>query len=49
MYFSAKHIDVKLNQDYADFSIDENRSALVLCDGIGEFAESGRGEKWAFI
>jgi len=45
MYFSVKHIDVKLNQDYADFSIDENRNSLVLCDGIGEFTDSGKFSK----
>ncbi|PIB32241.1 hypothetical protein BFP78_10355 [Gaetbulibacter sp. 5U11] len=42
MYFSAQHIDVKLKQDYADFSSDENRKSLVLCDGIGEFINSGK-------
>ncbi|CAL2080232.1 conserved hypothetical protein [Tenacibaculum dicentrarchi] len=42
MYFSAQHIDVKLKQDYADFSIDECRKSLVLCDGIGEFEDSGK-------
>jgi serine/threonine protein phosphatase PrpC len=41
MYFSVKHIDVKLNQDYADFEITENKKALILCDGIGEFKDSG--------
>jgi len=41
MYFSVKHIDIKLNQDYADFLIDDNLKSLVLCDGIGEFADSG--------
>ena len=45
MYFSVKHIDVKLNQDYADFSIDENRKSLVICDGIGEFADSGKASR----
>ena len=40
MYFSVKHIDVKLKQDYADFSIEKNRKSLVLCDGIGEFSDS---------
>ncbi|WP_055448537.1 hypothetical protein [Lacinutrix mariniflava] len=42
MYFSAQHIDVKLKQDYADFSTEKNRKALVLCDGIGEFTSSGK-------
>lgn len=41
MYFSGKHIDVKLNQDYADF--DDN--SLIICDGIGEFADSGKVSK----
>ena len=47
MYFSVKHIDVKLNQDYADFSLDENKKSLVICDGIGEFLESGKVSKLA--
>lgn len=38
MYLSAKYIDVKLNQDYADF----NDSSLIICDGIGEFTDSGK-------
>lgn len=42
MYFSVKHIDVKLNQDYADFLIEDNSKSLVLCDGIGEFSDSGK-------
>jgi len=41
MYFSAKHIDIKLNQDYADF----NDNSLIICDGIGEFADSGKVAK----
>lgn len=41
MYFSVKHIDVKLNQDCSDFLIEENSKTMVLCDGIGEFADSG--------
>lgn len=41
MFFSAQYIDVKLNQDYADFTIGENSKTLVLCDGIGEFKDSG--------
>jgi serine/threonine protein phosphatase PrpC len=45
MYFSVKYIDVKLHQDYADFSIDGNRKSLVLCDGIGEFTDSGKVSK----
>lgn len=41
MYFSVRHIDVKLNQDYADFSNYDEKKSLVLCDGIGEFTDSG--------
>jgi|SRR5690554_409380 len=41
MYLSAKHIDVKLNQDYADF----NDNSLIICDGIGEFTDSGKVAK----
>lgn len=41
MYFSAKHIDIKLNQDCADF----NDNSLIICDGIGEFADSGKVAK----
>ena len=41
MYFSAKHIDVKLNQDYADF----NDNSLIICDGIGEFKDSEKVAK----
>jgi len=47
MYFSVKHIDIKLNQDYADFSITEDIKSLVLCDGIGEFTDSGKVAKLA--
>lgn len=41
MYNSAQHIDVKLNQDYSEFIFEENYKAIILCDGIGEFANSG--------
>lgn len=41
MYIAASHIDVKLKQDYADFFIDEKEIGLVICDGIGEFKDSG--------
>jgi hypothetical protein len=41
MYFSAKHIDIKLKQDYADF----NDNSLIICDGIGEFTDSGKVAK----
>jgi hypothetical protein len=41
MYFSAKHKDIKLNQDYADF----NDNSLIICDGIGEFTDSGKVAK----
>lgn len=37
MYFSARHIDIKLNQDYSNF----NEDSMVICDGIGEFKDSG--------
>ena len=42
MYFAAKHKDVKLAQDFADCTEDESTKALILCDGIGEFAQSGQ-------
>lgn len=45
MYFSIKHIDIKLNQDYTGFSISEKYKSLVLCDGIGEFPDSGKVSK----
>lgn len=41
MYFTVKHMDIKLHQDYADFLIDDRRKILLLCDGIGEFSSSG--------
>lgn len=40
MYLSAKHLNIKLNQDSADFICDEDFKALILCDGIGEFSQS---------
>lgn len=40
MYLSAKHLNIKLNQDSADFICDEDCKALILCDGIGEFSQS---------
>lgn len=40
MYLSASHIDIKKNQDYADFSKEDNYKSLILCDGIGEFEDS---------
>lgn len=45
MFFSAQYIDVKLNQDYADFSQDEIQKGLIICDGIGEFPDSGKAAK----
>lgn len=45
MYFTVQHIDIKLNQDYTDFLINENFKSLVLCDGIGEFSDSGKFSK----
>ncbi len=40
MYLSAKHLNIKLNQDSADFICDADFNALILCDGIGEFSQS---------
>jgi hypothetical protein len=42
MYFSAQHINIKKNQDYSGVYISDELKALVLCDGIGEFEESGK-------
>jgi len=41
MYITAKYIAIKLNQDIADFTQTPNTNLLIICDGIGEFAESG--------
>ena len=41
MYFSARHIDIKLCQDRTDFINSEDYKSLVICDGIGEFNDSG--------
>lgn len=40
MYLSARHLNVKLKQDSANFIYDEDCKALILCDGIGEFSQS---------
>jgi hypothetical protein len=40
MYFSAQHIDVKLNQDRSGSSKNDDIQKLVICDGIGEFKDS---------
>ena len=40
MYISAKHIDIKSKQDYSGFILSPYKS-LLLCDGIGEFEQSG--------
>jgi serine/threonine protein phosphatase PrpC len=45
MYLSADHIGLKSNQDYADFICDDDYKALILCDGIGEFKDSGKVSK----
>ncbi|WP_346856326.1 hypothetical protein [uncultured Draconibacterium sp.] len=45
MYFAAKHKDVKLAQDYADCIESESKRALIICDGIGEFEQSGIAAK----
>jgi len=37
MYISASHINIKLKQDYTDFSCHEDLKMMVICDGIGEF------------
>lgn len=42
MYFSARHIDIKLSQDRTDFINSEDYKSLVICDGIGEFNDSGK-------
>lgn len=42
MYVSAKYIGIKLNQDFADFIPEGNNKSIVICDGIGEFEESGK-------
>lgn len=39
MYISSKYIDVKSSQDYSEFDVD--KKILVICDGIGEFKDSG--------
>jgi hypothetical protein len=41
MYISAQHIDIKLNQDFSDFINENDYKLLVICDGIGEFSNSG--------
>ena len=45
MYFSVKYINIKLHQDYADSLDNEEIKSLVLCDGIGEFEDSGKVSK----
>ncbi|CAM3006950.1 hypothetical protein [Flavobacterium frigoris] len=40
MYLSARHLNIKLKQDSANFINDEDCKALILCDGIGEFSKS---------
>jgi len=42
MYFAAQFINVKLSQDYAESFESEGSKALVICDGIGEFEQSGQ-------
>lgn len=42
MYLSASYLPVKLNQDRAYFSALDNERFLCLCDGIGEFEDSGK-------
>jgi serine/threonine protein phosphatase PrpC len=45
MYFSAGYIGVKLNQDFASSVIKNDKGALVICDGIGEFENSGEASR----
>lgn len=40
MYLSARHLNIKLNQDSTNFICDEDFKALIVCDGIGEFSQS---------
>jgi hypothetical protein len=42
MYIAASYINVKLEQDYADFFASDNQLRLIICDGIGEFKDSGK-------
>lgn len=42
MYIAASYIDVKLRQDYADFFTSDEQLRLIICDGIGEFKDSGK-------
>lgn len=42
MYFSARHINIKQKQDCSNFINCDDYSSLVLCDGIGEFNDSGK-------
>lgn len=44
MFISAGHLAVKSDQDRSDFLLDEDQlgGKLVLCDGIGEFPDSGK-------
>ncbi len=42
MYFAAQSKDVKLHQDFSDSREFDKGFALVLCDGIGSFENSGK-------
>jgi serine/threonine protein phosphatase PrpC len=46
MYISAKYIDIKSKQDYAEYFEFENKRGIVICDGIGEFEQSGEVSKF---
>jgi serine/threonine protein phosphatase PrpC len=40
MYLSARHLNIKLNQDSTNFICDKDFKSLIVCDGIGEFSQS---------
>lgn len=42
MYFAAAHIAIKKDQDRSLCVVHENYRLIALCDGIGEFKDSGR-------
>lgn len=41
MYIGVGHIDVKSKQDRTACFVEGQKKALVICDGIGEFPQSG--------
>jgi hypothetical protein len=42
MYISAKHIGIKSNQDRASFSTIKGVPHIIICDGIGQYKDSGK-------